>query len=199
MAPRAAASRPLRVDGLVRVSRVGGREGPSFISPRVQLDGLETWATLRGAELLQVFEELDTPGARPDRPLLDEAIQRCQDGITSGIVVYRVDRFGRSLVSALHAIDRVRAAGGDFFSTYDGLDTTTDSGRLVIRILLSMAEWDLERIRANWLTARDDATARGVYAGNRTLRVSQDGQWPAAAEPEDGTGRHAAVSSSRRG
>jgi site-specific DNA recombinase len=78
-------------------------------------------------------------------------------------VVSKVSRFGRSLLSGLAAIERVKAAGGQFVSVQDGLDTSTDSGRLVLHILLSLAEWEGDRIRAEWDQARASAIKRGVY------------------------------------
>jgi hypothetical protein len=68
-----------------------------------------------------------------------------------------------SLLSGLPAIERVKAAGGRFVSVQDGLDTSTDSGRLVLHILLSLAEWEGDRIRAEWDQARASAIKRGVY------------------------------------
>jgi Recombinase/Resolvase, N terminal domain len=76
-----------------------------------------------------------------------------------------VSRFGRSLIQALTWIERIRAAGGRFFSVADGLDASTETGRLVLRIMLSMAEWELEGIRSTWQLAREKAIARGVYCG----------------------------------
>ncbi len=113
----------------------------------------------------EVFEELDESGARRDRPLLGRALERVESGESGGIVVAKLDRFGRSLVDSLAAIERITAAGGTFVSVRDGLDLTTDTGRLVLRIMLSMAEWELDRIVAAWRDARARAIARGVYIG----------------------------------
>lgn len=106
------------IDGYVRVSRVR-RSGPSFISPLEQRDQIEGWAKLNRAVVAHVFEELDESGARADRPLLQEALARIERGDTNGIVVARLDRFGRSLLNGLAAIERIRAAGGLFVSVQD--------------------------------------------------------------------------------
>jgi site-specific DNA recombinase len=73
------------IDGYVRVSQVAGREGDSFMSPRVQREQLEAWAERNGASLAHVFEELDESGGRADRPLLEAAIKRVEDGDTDGV------------------------------------------------------------------------------------------------------------------
>ena len=107
------------VDGYVRVSHVGGRHGERFISPAVQRERIAAWARARGFTLLKVFEELDESGARPDRPMLLEALERVEAGYSQGIVVATIDRFGRSLSQGLAAIERLRAAGGEFYSVHD--------------------------------------------------------------------------------
>ena len=157
------ASPKLRVDGYIRVSRVGKRRGPRFISPVVQRDAIEGWAARQGASLLEIFEEMDESGARRDRPLLERAVRRIESGGSAGLVVWRVDRFGRSLIDGLHCIDRVRHAGGTFYSVQEGLDSSTDAGRLVLRILLSVAEFRLDGIREGWEESRKRAIRRGLH------------------------------------
>src|SRR3954451_9054578 len=111
----------MRLDGYVRVSDVGKRHGERFISPSVQREQIAAWVDERDATLLRVFEELDVSGARRARPLLEEAIRRIEDGVSDGLVVSRVNRFGRSLIDGLILIERVRQSGGRFYSVSDGL------------------------------------------------------------------------------
>src|SRR5688500_14197352 len=142
------------VDGYIRVSQVNERQGESFISPLVQRETIERWAQLQGATVGELFEELDESGARADRPKLEQALVRVERRESSGIVVARLDRFGRSLLDGLAAIDRITRAGGTFVAVEDGLDLSTDTGRLVLRIMLSLGEWELDRVRSNWRTAK---------------------------------------------
>jgi DNA invertase Pin-like site-specific DNA recombinase len=153
------------LDGYIRVSQVAGRSGERFISAAVQRQQIEGWVAARGHLLGEVFEELDESGAREDRPLLQAVVERVERGDSQGIVVAKVDRFGRSLAQGLAAIDKVTRAGGMFASAQDGLDVSTDTGRLVLRIMLSMGEWELDRIRASWDVACAQATARGLRIG----------------------------------
>lgn len=153
----------LRLDGYVRVSQIRGRGGDSFISPAVQRERIEAWAAAYGHQLAIVHEELDVSGARADRPRLLEAIERVEAGETNGVVVAKLDRFARSLVDGLRLIERIREAGGTFVSVADGLDLTTDTGRLVLRIMLSLAEFELDRVRGNWQDAKTRAVMRGIH------------------------------------
>ena len=107
-------------------------------------------------------------GARADRPKLQAAIERIERGESDGIVVAKLDRFGRSLMDGLQLIDRIRDAGGTFASVQDGFDLGTDTGRLVLRIMFSMAEYELDRVRGSWYDARARAVMRGIHPSART-------------------------------
>ncbi|MEJ7892939.1 MAG: recombinase family protein [Solirubrobacteraceae bacterium] len=113
------------IDAYVRVSQVAGRSGASLISPTLQRERIERWAKLHGASISTVHEELDQSSARADRPMLMEALHRVEAGEIDGIVVAELDRFGRSLLHSLVAIDRIDQAGGTFVSVKDYLDLRT--------------------------------------------------------------------------
>src|SRR4051794_34364188 len=102
------------LDGYVRVSKVRGRQGDAFASPDLQRGKIEGWCALQGHTLATVHHELDQSGARADRPKLLEALSRVEAGQSGGIVVARLDRFGRSLLDGLTAIERIERAGGRF-------------------------------------------------------------------------------------
>lgn len=155
------------LDGYIRVSQVKGRKGDRFISPSVQREQIEAWTSSHRATLGEVFEELDQSGGRADRPLLIAAIERIERGESDGLVVAKLDRFGRSLIDGLRALARIEAAGGTFVSVQDGIDISTPTGRLVSRILFAIGEWELERMRINWDNARGRAVERGVYICRR--------------------------------
>jgi site-specific DNA recombinase len=68
------------MDAYVRVSRVAGREGPSFISPSVQREQIAAWAKMRGVEVLQWHEDLDQSGGKLERPGLTALLARIESG-----------------------------------------------------------------------------------------------------------------------
>jgi site-specific DNA recombinase len=156
--------RGLRLDGYVRVSQVRGRDGDSFISPSVQRERITAWLIAHGHVLGQLFEELDESGKGGHRrPLLEEAIARIERGESDGMIVWKADRFGRDLIDGLVQIRRIRDMSGVFVSVYDNLDTSTSTGRMVLRIMLSIAENRLEEISEQWRTAKARAVARGIH------------------------------------
>jgi site-specific DNA recombinase len=154
-------------DGYIRVSRRAGREGESFISPEVQRRKIADWAALHEVEILAWWEEIDQSGAKLERPMFQQALQRCERGESGGIVVARLDRFARSAVDALESIRRLNQAGARLVSVEDNFDGSTAMGRFAIGILTLIAELELERIRENWSTATSEAVARGVHISAR--------------------------------
>jgi site-specific DNA recombinase len=155
------------MDGYIRVSRVGGRGGESFISPEVQRQRIAAWADANGVEIVQWWEELDVSGAKRERPMFQQALERCERGETGGIVVARLDRFARSAVDALESIRRLNEAGGRLVWVEDNFDGSTHMGRFAIGILTLIAELELERIKESWGTAVRKAVDRGVHISAR--------------------------------
>jgi DNA invertase Pin-like site-specific DNA recombinase len=152
------------LDGYIRVSQVGDREGESFISPTVQREQIKGWIKNHAeVNLGEVFEELNESGGRSDRPDLLRALERVEGGESQGVIVAKIDRFGRRVIDGLRAIKRIEQAGGTFVSVQDGLDLSAPTGKFVMQVLFSIGEWELERVRVSWDEANRRAVARGVY------------------------------------
>jgi DNA invertase Pin-like site-specific DNA recombinase len=162
-ASAATRSVPKVADGYIRVSKVAGREGESFISPDIQRKKITAWAELHDVEIVQWWEELDMSGADRTRPMFQLALERCERGETGGIVVARLDRFARSAVDALEGIKRLNEAGARHVSVEDNFDGSTAMGRFAIGILTLIAELELERIKENWSNAIESAVERGIH------------------------------------
>lgn len=167
----------MKLIAYIRVSRVGGRAGESFISPDVQRQKIAAYAKARGWRISTWYEELDQPGSRYDRPKFQQALERVEAGKADGIIVAKLDRFARSVVDAHTAIRRLQAADGQLVSVEDSFDTSTPMGKFAVTVILAMAELELDRIRANWGDAQARAVARGAHAAPAPLgyRKRRDG------------------------
>src|SRR5689334_23230232 len=106
----------MRAIAYVRVSRVAGRDGDSFISPTLQRESIEGLAAREGFEVVEWLEELDASGGDAARPLWNRAIEAVERGDADGIAVWNLSRFSRSVRDALNALDRVESAGGRVWS-----------------------------------------------------------------------------------
>lgn len=151
------------LDIYVRVSDVRGRAGDSFISPDEQEQRCRAAIVSRGLEIGEVFRELDVSGKNMERPELAKARRRIEDGTSGGIVVARIDRFGRTVARALDAIEEIDKAGGVVITAEGDFDTSTATGELVLNMMLTLAQFELRRIRENWGAAQRRAVERGVH------------------------------------
>jgi site-specific DNA recombinase len=153
-----------QLDGYIRVSRIKGREGESFISPRVQREKIEAWARLNDVTLGVIEEELDVSGGiAPEARKLERLLRRCEQGLSRGIVTWRLDRFSRSASDTLAAAKRLKDSGARLVGIDDGVDTARAGGQLVLTVMAGLAEEQRDQARENWRTARREASKRGVY------------------------------------
>jgi DNA invertase Pin-like site-specific DNA recombinase len=169
----------VNLDGYIRVSRVGGREGESFISPKVQREKIQGYAKLHGHRIVKWHEDFDEPGSRDDRPGFQAALARVEAGSTDGIAVAKLNRFARSVVDGRHALARLSAVDGTLVLVEEGLDTSTPMGKAMFTIMLAFAELELDNIRDSWATAQKLAVERGVHVASRTptgYRRGRDGR-----------------------
>jgi DNA invertase Pin-like site-specific DNA recombinase len=159
--------RPL--DGYIRVSRVGGREGDSFISPDVQRETIQRWADLRGVQIGEWFTDLDQSGGKLKRPGLDEALERIEAEDSGGLAVARLDRLSRAGVGdALKLVEWIHDHGGRIAAIDLGIDPTTPFGEFAMTIMLALARMERRRIGDNWAVAQEKAVARGVHVASAT-------------------------------
>jgi DNA invertase Pin-like site-specific DNA recombinase len=102
-------------------------------------------------------------GAKADRPGLAAALEFVREGDV--LVVWRLDRLGRSLVDLLVTVGQLEARGVGFRSLTESIDTTTSGGRLVFQIFGAMAEFERNLIRERTQAGLSSARARGRLGG----------------------------------
>src|SRR4051794_15054156 len=178
----------LPVDGYIRVSRVGDRGGESYISPEVQRQAIESWAREREVELVLHEPEENVSGGSMDRPVFNRLMARVRERSSGGIVVYKLDRFARTLVGGLTTLNELTERRALFASASEPLfDFTTADGRIFLQINLMMAEYFRERAKEAWALSLAHAVGRGVhiapdvpygYAKDETKRLVPDGRAP---------------------
>lgn len=143
----------VRLLGYTRVSTAGQ-------DAQLQLDAL----TAVGVEARDVFSDVTsgskTATQRPGmRRLLDYATAE------DTIVVWRVDRLGRSLMDVLNTVNMLRESGINIRSIQDGIDPTTTNGRLMLNMLATLAEYEreliTERVNAGIAVAKASGTRFG--------------------------------------
>lgn len=157
----------MELDGYIRVSRVAGRSGDGFISPGEQKERVKAWAKSQGHSIVKWHEDLDQPGSKADRPGLNVAMKRIEEGESQGLVVARLDRFGRSVQDSANLLAKIRSADAVLCTVAEGIDTSGYMGKFLADLFAALGELELARIRENWITARKSAVARGIHVSGR--------------------------------
>ena len=162
-------SRPLRAALYARVSTNNGQ------NPEMQLRELREYAARRGWTISAEYVE-HISSAKERRPELEKLLAECRKRRFDAVVVYRYDRFARSLRQLVNALDEFRALGIDFVSLHEGVDTSTPNGRLIFGIFASIAEFERELIRDRVRSALAHARSKGVKLGrHRTAKWRREG------------------------
>jgi DNA invertase Pin-like site-specific DNA recombinase len=110
----------------------------------------------------KVFQD-QVSGVKSERPGLREAIDYLRPGDT--LVVWKLDRLGRSLRHLIDTITSLDERGIGFKSLQENLDTTTSGGRLIFHIFGALAEFERELIRERTKAGLQSARARGRLGG----------------------------------
>ncbi len=142
-----------------RVSTSNGQK------PEMQLDELRSYCERRGWTVFAEYVDAGVSGSKERRPQLDRLLADCRKRRVDAVVVYRYDRFARSLRQLVNALEEFRSLGIDFVSLHEGVDTSTPNGRLVFGIFATIAEFERELIRDRVRSGLAAARNRGAKLG----------------------------------
>jgi DNA invertase Pin-like site-specific DNA recombinase len=163
--------------------------------PEMQLRELREYVSRRG--WIVIGEYVDrTSGAKESRPALNRLMADAHQRKFDVIVVWKIDRFGRSLRHLVNALAELEGRGVAFVSFRDNLDLSTPSGRLMFQIIGAMAEFERsliqERVRAGLRNARAKGKKLGrprvVVDGSKIAVLRAQGLWWASIGKQIGIG-----------
>ena len=162
----------------------------------LQVRELTDFIARRGWILESRFIDTGVSGARERRPELDRLMAAALRRDIDIVVVWKLDRFGRSLRHLVNTLAQLQALGVAFVSMTDQLDLSTPHGMLMFQIIGAMSEFERALIRERVRAGIAHARARGVQLGRRARvvnvdyvlsRLRQGTSW-AAISREDGVG-----------
>jgi DNA invertase Pin-like site-specific DNA recombinase len=120
----------------------------------------------------RIFRDRGISGAARERPGLTKALAAAKAGDV--LVVWKLDRLGRSLPHLVEVIDSLRAVGTGFRSLQEQIDTTSAGGRFYLHILAALAEFEREMISERTKAGMAAAKRNGKHVGRpRKLTASQ--------------------------
>jgi len=153
--PQASSTTPARIRAALyaRVSTANSGQDPT-----VQTRELEEYCQRRGWRVVGEYVDVGISGAREKRPELDRLMTDAHRRRFDAVVVWKFDRFARSVSHLLRALETFRGLGIEFVSLSEQVDTSTPTGKMVFTVLGAVAELErsliAERVRAGMRNAR---------------------------------------------
>ena len=157
----------MRVAIYARVSTNNGQD------PTMQTRDLREYAERRGWTIASEYVDIGISGTKEKRPELDRLMSDAHRRRFDAVVVWKFDRFARSVSHLLRALESFKAQGIEFVSFSEQLDTSTPAGKLVFTVLGAVAELErsliVERVKAGLRNAR----AKGKKLGRPRVYPDQ--------------------------
>src|ERR1700722_15358376 len=167
--PRRHGGRSMRVALYARVSTLNGQH------PEMQLSELREYGSRRGWQIVGEYVDEGVSGSRERRPQLDRLMADAHRRKFDAVLVWKIDRFGRSLRHLVNALADLDAYGVAFVSLRDNIDLSTPSGRLMFQVIGAMSEFEKSLIQERVRAGLRNAVARGVRLGRpRTLANAEE-------------------------
>jgi DNA invertase Pin-like site-specific DNA recombinase len=156
----------------------------------VQTRELQQFAEARGWRLVDSYLDLGISGSKDKRPELDRLMADAHRRKFDVVIVWKFDRFARSVSHLLRALETFNALGISFVSLSEQMDTTTPTGKMVFTVLGAVAELErsliAERVRAGLRNARAKGKTLGrprvIVDAVQIARLRASGaSWPSIA------------------
>jgi|SRR5437899_3329065 len=129
------------------------------------------FAEARGWQLADEYIDNGVSGSTDSRPELNRLMADAKRRRFDVVLVWKLDRFGRSLRHLVNALAEFESLGIAFVSLSDNLDLSTASGRLMFNIIGAMAEFERELIRERVKAGMKNARAKGTRIGRPRANV----------------------------
>lgn len=134
-------------------------------SPEMQLRDLHDFAARRGFEIVREYVDEGFSGASDSRPALNELLADARRRRFDAVLVWKLDRLGRSLAHLVRLLEELRQVGIELISFSEGLDFTTTTGKLLYQVISAFAEFERDCIRERVKAGLRNARAKGKRIG----------------------------------
>ncbi len=136
----------------------------------MQLRDLRRLAKQRGFEIAKEYVDKGESGGKTSRPSLDEMLKDARRGRFRILLVWKLDRLGRSVKHLIELLEDFKAWNVQLVSFSEGLDFTTTAGRLFYTLLGAFAEFEKDTIAERVRAGLRNAKAKGVRLGRPPLK-----------------------------
>ncbi|MGA2937699.1 MAG: recombinase family protein [Syntrophobacteraceae bacterium] len=155
--------------GYTRVSS-SSQASPEKTSLERQAEKIELQARLKEYNLLKIYKEPGISGATMERPALQELLADAEQKRFDAVIVWDISRFGRNLLHLKQNTERLKELGIAFLAIDNGIDTANrdKTGELLLNILASIYEFELETIKERTQGGRDAKRKKKEYFPGKT-------------------------------
>src|ERR1700730_4451837 len=148
-----------------------GRVSTAEQNAAMQVEELRAYCGRRQWEIVEEFIDSGVSGSKESRPALNRLLADAKRRKFDTVLVYRYDRFARSLRQLVNALAEFDALGIHFVSLHEGVDTSTPNGRLVFGIFASIAKIERELSRGRVRSGLAAARSKGKRLGRPSVDV----------------------------
>jgi DNA invertase Pin-like site-specific DNA recombinase len=138
---------------------------------QLQLRELREYCSRRGLDIHNEYVDVGVSGSKDSRPELNRLMADAHQRRFDAVLVWKLDRFGRSLRHLVNALAELEAVGIAFISFKDNLDLSTPSGRLMFAVIGAMAEFERDLIRERVRAGIAHAKAKGRRVGRKPVAL----------------------------
>lgn len=139
-----------------------------------QLIDLRQYCAARNWQQVVEYVDVGVSGSKDSRPALDNLVRDAKRRKIDTLIVWKLDRLGRSLRHLILLLDELTALGVAFVSLGEGIDTSTPAGRLQLHVLGAIAEFERDRIRERVKAGLARAKAQGQRLGRPKIVIPLD-------------------------
>jgi DNA invertase Pin-like site-specific DNA recombinase len=140
----------------------------------MQLDELRAYCLRRQWDIVEEYTDEGVSGSKESRPALDRLMKAAKRRSFGAVLVYRYDRFSRSLSHLVSSLGVFDAMGIAFVSLHEGTDTSTPNGKLIFSIFASIAEFERSLAISRTKSGIEAARKRGAIIGRPRVVVDAD-------------------------
>jgi DNA invertase Pin-like site-specific DNA recombinase len=141
--------------------------------PQMQLRELREYCQRRGWTVTGEFVDIGVSGSKDSRPELNRLMVEANQRKFDTVVVWRFDRFARSVSHLLRALETFRALGIEFVSYSEAIDTSTPVGKMTFTVLGAVAELERSLIIERVCAGVRNARAKGKRLGRPTVSIDR--------------------------
>lgn len=140
----------------------------------MQTRELREFASHRGWNVTAEYVDRGQSGAKESRPELNRLMADAHQCRFDAVLVWKIDRFGRSLKHLVNAISDLEAYNVAFVSLRDNIDLSTASGRLMFQVIAAMAEFERSLIKERVRAGLKNAATKGHFPGRPKANRTKD-------------------------